>query len=181
MRIIITGTPGTGKTSISKELSCALGCKLICVNDLVKKERLYSGKENGEYIADFGKLRKRLSKEMKINKNIILESHLLCDLLLPADLVIVFRCEPKELERRLKKRGYGQKKVNENVMSEILDYCYIHALENYGAKKVMQIDSSKKIGSKLIIGEVAAFENGGKMNNFRWLAQMGFKTLDHYS
>lgn len=181
MKIIITGTPGTGKSGISDLLGLALDCKVIHVNDLIKKEKLHFGKDNGEYTADFKKLKKRLGGELTKNKGIIIESHLLSDLKLPADLVIVLRCSPGELEKRLLKRKYRREKIKENAMSEILDYCYINALENYGKGKVMQIETTKNVGAKEIIAEIAKFERTKITREFRWLSKLSQKELVGYS
>jgi adenylate kinase len=177
MRIILTGTPGTGKTSIGNELAKALKCEIIHVNELLKKGRLYSKKEGGEHVADLPKLRKALLAILKTKENIILESHLLCDLRLPADIVIVMRCDPKELDRRLRKRKYAKIKINENLLSEILDYCLINALENYMKGRVMQVDATGRISAKSLIAEIRKFQKTGRAREFRWLKKMGAREL----
>ncbi|MHC1575865.1 MAG: AAA family ATPase, partial [Methanosarcinaceae archaeon] len=42
MLIGLTGTPGTGKTSVSRRLGAESGCRVIHLNDLIKEEHLYS-------------------------------------------------------------------------------------------------------------------------------------------
>ncbi|MBI5224741.1 adenylate kinase family protein [Candidatus Micrarchaeota archaeon] len=177
MRIIITGTPGTGKTAIAKMLGKELGCTVLHVNDILKGKKLYSKIINGEYVANFGGLKKYLKKSLE-DKNIILESHLLCEMDLPADLVIVLRCSPQEIEKRLLKRKYPLEKVRENGLSELLDYCQIKAISNYG-NKVMQIDATRKIGTAKIMAEIRRF-NLGKTPNIRWLAKISQKELEKY-
>ena len=39
--IALTGTPGTGKSSIAKKLAKKLGYELIDLNDVIKKKKLY--------------------------------------------------------------------------------------------------------------------------------------------
>ncbi len=168
MRIVITGTPGTGKTSISRQLAGALNCQVVHVNDLVKRKKLYSRIEGKERVADFKKLRKELQKLMKAT-DIIVESHLLSDLKLPADLVMVFRCSPKELEKRLEKRKYGRWKINENVLSEILDYCQINSLQNYGERIVMQVDATRRVTLPSLLKKIRKFVKTGKTISVRWL------------
>ncbi|MFH0971096.1 MAG: adenylate kinase family protein [Candidatus Micrarchaeota archaeon] len=168
MKIAITGTPGTGKTSISKEIAEELNCDVVHVNELVKKKKLYSKIEKKEHIADFRKLRKELVKLMKAT-SIIVESHLLSDLKLPADLVIVMRCNPEELEKRLDRRKYPKTKINDNVLCEMLDYCLINAIENYGERKVMQIDATKKVSAKTAMKKIVKFVKTGKSDSARWL------------
>ena len=147
------------------------------MNEILKEKKLYSKITNGEYVADFRKLKTHLNALLK-EKNIILESHLLCDLKLEADLVIVLRCNPKELEKRLFKRKYSKTKLKENVLSEILDYCYINALKNYGSK-VMQLESTKRIGIAKIKSEIGKFR-AGKQASIRWLLGISQKDLEKY-
>lgn len=43
MIILLTGTPGTGKTTISHLLAEKLGCQLVDINHLVEEKHLYTG------------------------------------------------------------------------------------------------------------------------------------------
>ncbi|MCD6522376.1 MAG: adenylate kinase family protein [Candidatus Diapherotrites archaeon] len=135
--IIITGVPGTGKTSVARELSKKMRVPLIEVNRIVREKKIYTGKEDGSYVVDM----KRLKKEIE-NRNGVMEGHLLCEIPLKAEYVFVLRCSPKVLWRRLQKRHYSKKKIKENVEAEALDYCLIRARENY--KKVYQVDTTRR-------------------------------------
>ncbi len=168
MRIIVTGTPATGKSSVSQEIGALLQAEVVHVNELIRRERLYSRIEKGEMVADFEKLGRVLKGWLKM-ENVILESHLLSDLKLPADVVIVLRCTPEILEKRLKGRGYSKGKIQENIMAEMLDYSLVNALENYGKMKVVQIDASKRITARKVLKEMNAFRKKGKMKTIRWL------------
>jgi adenylate kinase len=57
--ILITGTPGTGKTTTAELLASASGFKHINVGDLVKKDGLHSGwdEEFQAYYIDEDKVR----------------------------------------------------------------------------------------------------------------------------
>ncbi|MDD3986037.1 MAG: AAA family ATPase, partial [Methanobacterium sp.] len=41
--VLITGTPGTGKTTVSKIVSEKLESSLLAVNDVVEKKHIYTG------------------------------------------------------------------------------------------------------------------------------------------
>lgn len=43
MKIFLTGTPGVGKTTVSKLLAKKLSAKVININELVKEKSLYIG------------------------------------------------------------------------------------------------------------------------------------------
>ncbi len=41
LRILVTGTPGTGKSSLAEELGAALKIPVVEVGDLIKENKLY--------------------------------------------------------------------------------------------------------------------------------------------
>jgi adenylate kinase len=141
MILAISGVPGTGKTTLSKKLSEKLGWPLISANGIVKKKKLYSGKEKGSFVVNMKKLAREISYGLKGKKNAILEGHLLCDLKFNADAIVILRTNPTALEKRLKARGYPKGKVDENILSEALDYCTLNAEENF--HEVYEIDTTK--------------------------------------
>lgn len=56
--IIITGTPGVGKTTHAEQLAQNLGFTHLSVNEVVKNENLHDGKdeETGSWIVDEDKV-----------------------------------------------------------------------------------------------------------------------------
>jgi len=133
MRICITGTPGTGKTTLAKGLESLLKYEYFDVMDFIKKNRLYEkfDKKTQALIIDTDKLVPELIKEVKKKKNLIIDSHL--SHYLPKeliDLVVVTKCELKELKKRLEKRKYSKEKVRENLDSEIFGICLMEAKEH---------------------------------------------------
>lgn len=151
--IIITGTPCTGKTTLAKKLAEKLKYKLIDVNRIIKKYKLYEiyDKERDTLVVDIKKLNNVLIKEINKHKNkktrrngMLIDSHL--SHYLPkkyADLCIVTKCSLKELEKRLKKRRYNTKKIRENLDCEIFDVCLTEAEEQ--GHKVVIVNTDKKI------------------------------------
>ena len=137
--IAIAGVPGTGKSSVAKELAALTGFAIIRTKDAAKRGAL-AGKDNIRkvMIVDPQKLQKAVNK-MATHDSIIegMLSHLL-----KADLVAVLRCNPAELERRLKVRKWSARKIRENIQAEILDAITIEALGK--RRKVVEIDTSSK-------------------------------------
>ena len=149
MLIVITGTPGTGKTEVAKALSKIMKIRILDVKGLVKRKKIFkAGKNKGknrskekEIEVDAGKLEKALKAELKTRKDAIIENHMLCEFGLPADFVFVLRTKPNVLEKRLLKRKYPDKKLHGNLISEMLDYCSIKTKLNYQTRQV-EIDTA---------------------------------------
>lgn len=145
--IIVTGVPGTGKTTLSKNLAKRLNFLYVDVNKLISKYKLYEGydKKRKTKIVDVNKLIKFLIAEIKNfkkKKGIIIDSHL--SHYLPkkyVDLCIVTKCNIKELHKRLKKKRFNKNKIKENLQAEIFDICYNEALER--KHKVTVVDTTK--------------------------------------
>lgn len=143
MKLLITGTPGTGKSKAGAALAKLLGIKRV-INE--KEFALACGlgkwdKETDELVVAPGKLATELNKELakRSGNNIIIEGHILCEARLNVDVVIVLRTHPEILEARLEKRGYHAEKVQDNVFCEGIDYCKKHVLKRYAKKKVVEL------------------------------------------
>lgn len=141
--IIVTGSPGTGKTELARQLARKLGYEYVDVNLLIKKQKISDGfdEEKQCEIIDTEKLNKVLVEKYK-GKNAIVDSHL--SHYLPAefvDLCIVTKCNLKVLEKRLMQRGYDEKKIRDNLDAEIFDICLTEAKE--AGHKVVVVDTSQ--------------------------------------
>ncbi len=140
MRITITGTPGTGKTTLSNLLSEKLKIPVYHLSELIREKGLYSGydEKRGSYVADVEKLRWFFSgKENFIAEGLV--AHFI-----PSDVLIVLRASPEVVRRRLEERGYPREKVEENVEAERFDVCASEALKLGNFKRVIQIDTTKR-------------------------------------
>ncbi|ACX72700.1 Adenylate kinase [Methanocaldococcus vulcanius M7] len=137
MRIAITGTPGVGKTTVSKILEKKLGVRVINITEVVKKYKLYKEKDEDmdSYVIDFEKLEEFIKNIETKEGVVILDGHV--SHLLNPDYTVVLRCDPEIVKERLEKRKYDRKKVLENVQAEILDVCLC---ESKG--KVYEIDTT---------------------------------------
>ncbi len=142
MIISISGTPKTGKSTVAKALARKLGWKLISLNELAGQKKLYLGydKSRKSRIVDIKRLRQEVARISKSHKNLILEAHYSHDM--PCDVVVILRTNPRELRRRMRKKGWPKKKVEENIESEIMEVVKGEALEN--AKSVLEIDTTGK-------------------------------------
>ena len=146
MRIIITGTPGTGKSILAKVLGKALKHKVLNEKDFCRKKKIGKiDKKTAELVVPLGRLEKELNKLLYREKNIILEGHLLCEAKLNADIVLLLRTSPDILEERLRRRRYPEAKIQDNVLCEGIDYCKKHALRKYEKKRIFEIQNNKSL------------------------------------
>jgi len=165
LRITITGTPGCGKTTVAEILSELLKIEKFNVSELVKEKRLYESfdEKRNSYVVDVEKL----VKFFKDKDNFVAEG--LVSHYIPADYCIVLRTEPKELERRLVKKGYSPEKIKENVEAEILGVIATEAFENPRAKRITQIDTTKRSPEE-VAKAIAEFINGKEVfDEVDWL------------
>ncbi|MFQ6088327.1 MAG: adenylate kinase family protein, partial [Candidatus Methanofastidiosia archaeon] len=134
MRIAVTGTPGVGKTYLCKKISNISGLRHLEVLEFAKKFGFISKMENeNTLIID----EERLQKKFKEMNDILIDSHF--SEIFDVDLVIVLRCEPITLFKRLKERRYDEKKLKENVLSEMLDYNLFNALRYHREEDIFEI------------------------------------------
>ncbi len=140
--VSISGTPGTGKTDVSKALVEKTGYKILDVNEVVKNSEeieFVKDEERNTLSVDIGSMRKVL--EEKVVDKTVLEGHLSHHH--GSDLIIVLRCSPEKLEERLKSRDWSEKKIRENVESEVIDVILQEAVNMHG-DKVIEIDTTGK-------------------------------------
>lgn len=138
MRIVITGTPGTGKSVLAKRLASAFGLELI---DLKKAARARNLVSRGREV-DVKKLAAAL-RFLRRKDGYVVEGHLACEMRLPADFIFVLRTNPRVLKRRLAARRYPAKKLEGNLLDEMLDYCTQRVEQEYG-KAPLELDTSKR-------------------------------------
>ena len=134
MNIALTGTPGTGKTTLSKKLNY----NIVSINQSYPE--ISDGKnENGDWLINLDKLLDKI--EVAKYNNTVFEGHV-SHFLENLDLIIVLRCQPSKLQERLEERNYNQEKIRENIEAEALNIISEEAIDSYGEEKVFELDTS---------------------------------------
>ena len=145
--IVVTGTPGTGKTTFARMLARHLNAEYLPVGKFITRHHLFRryDEKRRTKVVDMTKTSRRMRRLIKLSDHtIVVETHhpegiIANDL---ANVVFVLRCKPSILMRRLRRKKWSNEKIRENVMAEILDSCYIHARSYYVRRKLVQLDTS---------------------------------------
>tara|TARA_Y100000310_G_scaffold345757_1_gene469338 strand:+ start:386 stop:859 length:474 start_codon:yes stop_codon:yes gene_type:complete len=147
MKIIsVTGSAGAGKTAYAKQLVKQKKYVYFDVGDFIRRKKLYDGYDRSlrTYVVDEKKIVKVLRKivldfKKAGEKGVVLDGHLSHYLSKNVlDFVVVVKCDVKTLRRRLEKRGYVKKKIEENIEAEIMETCLVEAKELGHKVKVVE-------------------------------------------
>jgi adenylate kinase len=144
MIIALTGTPGTGKTSVANELHKIMGCHLISLTELLEDGKISAvyDKKRSTWVVNGRNLRKAVSKEIVKGKTNLVDGHL--SYMIKSDYVVVLRCRPDILKKRMEKKKWLKAKISENIHAEIIDVVTIETLLLNRKNRIIEIDTSKK-------------------------------------
>jgi adenylate kinase len=169
MRAALTGTPGTGKTTVADLVETDL--EVVNLNDVVREEGLTASRDEkrDSLVLDMDATRAWLDGR----DDVLVESHLAHRF--EVDRVVVLRCHPEALTTRLTERGEREAKARENAEAEALDVVLGEAVAEYGADRVYEIDTTDR-SPEAVARDVAAALSGdrspsaGDVDFTRWLA-----------
>ncbi|KAG8666457.1 hypothetical protein FPOAC1_011264 [Fusarium poae] len=137
--IIITGTPGVGKTTHCESLAERTGLRHLSVNQVVKDKECHEGwsDEFHSWI-----LLDAIEDDVKAG-GCIIDWHA-CDLFPQSwiDLVVVLRVDSSTLYDRLTARNYPDSKLQENLDSEIMEVLLQEAHEAFDQEIVIELTSN---------------------------------------
>ncbi len=145
----IAGTPGTGKTAVGDELA-RRGERVVRVSDTV-----------GPFVVAEVNGVREVDEEAWAAAFQPVDGYVEGGLahLLPCDRLVILRCRPDVLERRLATRGYSPAKVRENVEAEALDVVLCEALDLHSPDRLLEIETTEReVGETVDI--VTAFASG---------------------
>lgn len=162
MRWALTGTPGTGKSTIAAELGESI--PVVHLNAMLAAEETFRAgvdEARGTAIADLDRLADWVVDQPD---PLLVESHLAHRL--PVDRVIVLRCHPSTLRARLDERDADhptEHGIAENVEAERIDVILVEAVERHGTDAVFELDTTDRPVAavaadvrRILAGELAA-------------------------
>jgi adenylate kinase len=148
--ILITGTPGVGKTSFSMLLTDSLnemysytGKQFVYVNigKLINEKKLYTEWNQEFDVPEFDDEKVIQELQPMINEGgCILDFHT-ADFIPEewVNLVVLIRCDNTILYDRLKARGYSDKKIKENIECEIMEVTSEEVREAFPEEKIVEL------------------------------------------
>ena len=147
--IVLTGTPGTGKTTIADLLE-AEGYTVINIGKLVEYRKLYEfyDEKRGSYVIDDDKLNTELAQLIEKNTSpfpLIIDGHVARLPPLVVSKCIVFRCSIRNLRQRLLLRSYSDSKIDENIEAEIMEIILTDMMQLYGKDLVRVVSTDVSI------------------------------------
>lgn len=137
----LTGTPGTGKTQVARALERS-GVRVVWLNEEVRLAGAVVGRDRrrGSLEVDVRRLDRWVARKVRQGQGpVIFEGHLAHHL--TVDRAVVLRCPPSVLARRLKRRGWSERKVRENACAEALGVIVTEAVERLGGRRVFELDT----------------------------------------
>jgi len=165
--ILITGTPGVGKTTLAHLVASQLDALYVNLTELAVKENLIIGrdKDRDTAIIDETAMKKKMQEVIEScgEKDVVVDGHYAA-MVVPKELVayvFVLRRDPVELREFMEKEGFSGRKLWENLASEILDTCLADALEVVDEDKVCELNVSRKRVAETV-SEVLAVLDGDR-------------------
>ncbi|KAL6235433.1 hypothetical protein BDW75DRAFT_230280 [Aspergillus navahoensis] len=142
--IIITGTPGVGKTVHCEQLAQDTGLRHLSINQIAKDRGCYEtyDEELKTWVVDEDRLLDAIEDEV-LKGGFLIDWHA-CDLFPKSwiDLVVVLRCpSTSTLYDRLNSRGYHETKLQENLDAEIFGVLIEEAREGFDEEIVVELNS----------------------------------------
>ncbi len=168
MRVALTGTPGTGKTSVARVLR-ERGHDVLDMTQYIRDNGLREeyDAERDTYSVDV----ERLNDSLSDMEDCMFEGHLAH--FMDVDKIIVMRCHPDVLADRLRARGYSESKVRENVEAEVLDVILCESVDSGIPTFVVDSTSESPEESASAVEDIIKGETDNRLpGDITWAAEM---------
>ena len=148
MIIAVSGSCGSGKTTIAKGLAKMLDIECVELHNIAQKFKIEDVKELQTFDFDVDECLNEV-EEMYLNNDVdvILEGHF-AHLLSPqfVDVLVIVNRELSELKEEYISRGYNQQKIEDNLECEAFNVCFYEAEEEgYAQHQFIVVSNSKNV------------------------------------
>lgn len=142
--IALTGTPGVGKTTVANELRLR-SQRTVNLAQVAHDFNLTEGLDPQRLsaVVDPAKIAPLLRSMLQAGERVLLDGHWSHDVD-DVEAAIVLRLRPRDLEERLRRRGWPEAKVRENVEAEAIDVILQEAVARFGRRGTFEIDTTGK-------------------------------------
>ncbi|KAF8818523.1 TAF9 Rna polymerase II, TATA box binding protein (TBP)-associated factor isoform 2 family protein [Cardiosporidium cionae] len=141
--ILVTGTPGVGKSSVCREVAEYTGMKYIELSRAIEDNKLYREWDDEMNCSIFDEdLVTDYLEDFLIPGNVIVDFHG-CDFLDPLlfDAAFILRTENGILYKRLEQRSYSVEKIQQNIECEIFQVILDEAFETFPEDKIFELQN----------------------------------------
>jgi adenylate kinase len=171
LKIIVSGTPGVGKHTISLELSKLLnGFPILDINKVILTGNLFIYSSEFETEIDVTKVYNSLKLLLSTKEyvNAIIVGHLAPYVLDPLliDFVVILRRNPFELKRIYEKRAYSEKKISDNLISEILGIISYDFLKKFNKKNIIELEIIENVLPSVYAQKIIDMYNNKNIREF---------------
>ncbi|MCG2865127.1 kinase [Vulcanisaeta sp. EB80] len=145
VRLLVTGTPGVGKTTIATGLARIYGATIVGLDEIITPVLKWDPKLQTYHVTNENEARKLITERLKTLNSYIIDT--VAVNLIDASLIdwcVVLRLEPTQLMDRLTRRNWPHCKVVENVLAEIVGSSLVMAINTFGRDRVIEVDTTNK-------------------------------------
>ena len=137
--VAITGTPGVGKSTIC-DLFRQESYSIFTVRELAQQHNCLG--EYSEHYQSHDIDIHTLAELWQSDEAVIIDGHL--SHFLDIDAIVMLRCEPIELAKRLAKREYSESKIRQNTEWELISGTWAELSEFEISVPILEIDTTSK-------------------------------------
>lgn len=164
MAIVVTGSPGVGKHTVSGIIAQKLGLEIVDINDVARKAGMIT--RDGE--VDVNALRPKFAG---VSEKSLIVGHLAPYVLdsKQVSLAIVLRRSPYELEKVYAERDYTHEKQLANLGAEILGIVAHDAASRFGPESTFEIDNTARNSENTAASALSTIDSGKSDSSIDWL------------
>lgn len=150
MKILVAGTPGVGKTTLSNRIAQKVGIAHIDITEFIRNNNLAESTDDAlnTLLFDEKVVKKKLKQHLEKLESFIIDTHSpsvaasIC-----FDHIFHIICDTKTIGKRLDDRGYSEEKISINLECELFNVVGEELDEIFG-ENIYVINSSDVVDER---------------------------------